>query len=151
MNARVIPPPARRAGSPAAGPRTERGFTLVELMVVLVVVAIISAIAMTSYRSYMLEARRSTAVTALTDAASRQEQFFLNNRSYTATLGAGGLNVDATTEGGAYTVSIDAATAGCPIARCWAMRAVPQGTQAEDDCGTLTYDSDGNRTPAGCW
>jgi len=144
-------PAARGPARRAAAPRRMRGFTLVELVVTMVIIAVISAIAMTSYRTYTMQARRATAVTALTDAASRQEQFFLNNRSYTATLGAGGLNVDAATDGGAYLVSIDTPTAGCPIARCWSMRATPQGTQTEDECGTLTYDSDGNRAPAGCW
>ena len=149
---RSHPCPANRGGARGAvsAPRA-RGFTLVELVVTMVVVAVLSAIAMTSYRSYTMQARRASAVTALTDAASRQEQFFLNNRSYTATLGSGGLNVDAATDGGAYLVSIDTPTADCPISRCWAMRAVPQGTQTEDECGTLTYDSDGNRAPAGCW
>lgn len=132
-------------------PRRQRGFTLVELVITVVIAAILSALALTSYRTYTMEARRQAAVTALTDAASRQEQFFLNNRSYTTTVGAGGLNVDASVENGAYLVSIDAATASCPIARCWAMRATPQGKQAEDKCGTLTYDSDGNRAPANCW
>ena len=149
---RSHPRPANRKGvRRAVTARRARGFTLVELVVTMVVVTVLSAIAMTSYRSYTMQARRASAVTALTDTASRQEQFFLNNRSYTATLGAGGLNADATTEGGAYLVSIDAPTVACPIARCWSMRATPQGGQTEDDCGTLTHDSDGNRTPAGCW
>lgn len=131
--------------------RRSRGFTLVELIIVMVVTALLAAVAMESYRSYTLQARRASAITALSDAASRQEQFFLNNRSYTATLGAGGLNVSAATPGDAYLVSIDAPTAGCPIARCWSMRATPQGRQADDACGTLTHNSDGDRAPADCW
>jgi type IV pilus assembly protein PilE len=138
-------PPSRRVARPAAG------FTLVELVVTVIIASLLAALAVASYRTYTLQAKRASAVTTLTDAASRQEQFFLNNRSYTATLGAGGLNVDASVERGAYLVSIDAPTASCPISRCWAMRATPQGVQTEDDCGTLIYNSDGERTPAGCW
>lgn len=128
-----------------------RGFTLVELMVAMVVMVIVSSVAVASYRSFTLDARRATAVAALTDAASRQEQFFLNNKTYTATVGGGGINVPATVEGGYYTLSIVAPTATCAVARCWLMQATPQGTQAQDSCGTLSYNSDGDKTPAGCW
>lgn len=141
---RTPPPRAMHA-------RRTRGFTLVELIIVMVVTALLAAVAMASYRAYTLQAQRASAITALSDAASRQEQFFLNNRSYTAALGAGGLNVPAATPGGAYLVSIDAPTAGCPIARCWSMRATPQGRQTDDACGTLTHNSDGDRAPADCW
>jgi type IV pilus assembly protein PilE len=127
------------------------GFTLVELVVAMVIMAIISSVALASYRSFSLESRRATATTALSDAASRQEQFYLNNKRYTTSLGDDGLNVPALVDGGYYQIGIVAATAACPIARCWVMRAVPQGTQAEDSCGTLTYTSEGDRTPAECW
>jgi type IV pilus assembly protein PilE len=137
--------------TPSCVGRAARGITLVELVVVMVIAALLAAIAMASYRSYTLQARRATAITALTDAASRQEQFFLNNRSYTSTLGPGGLNMASTTQGGSYVLSVEAPTAGCPIARCWSMRATPQGTQADDTCGILSYDSDGERAPANCW
>ena len=140
----------KRATLPLAG-RSARGITLVELVVVMVIAALLAAIAMASYRSYTQQARRATAITALTDAASRQEQFFLNNRSYTSTLGPGGLNMSSMTQGGFYLLSVDAPTAGCPIARCWSMQATPQGRQADDTCGTLSYDSDGERAPANCW
>jgi type IV pilus assembly protein PilE len=134
-----------------AGKRMVRGFTLVELMVAMLVAVLLSAIAMAAYRNYTLQAQRSAALAALSDAASRQEQFFLNNRSYTATLGAGGLNVSESVSGGAYLLSIDAPSAACPLARCWSMQATPQGRQADDRCGTLSINSDGDRAPAGCW
>jgi len=127
------------------------GFTLIELLVAMLVMIILSSTAVASYRSFAEDARRTTAITALTDAASRQEQFFLNNKSYTATVAGGGINVSATVEGGYYTLGIVAPTAACPLTRCWVLQAVPQGTQANDSCGTLGYDSDGDKTPAGCW
>ena len=143
----VEPRPCRARRMPSRA----RGFTLVELIVTMIVMAVISSVAIASYRTFAIESRRATATTALSDAASRQEQFFLNNKTYTTTVGAGGLNVSATLDGGYYTMSIDAATAGCPITRCWSMRATPQGTQTEDACGTLVYSSEGEKSPAGCW
>ena len=129
------------------------GFTLVELLIALVIAAVISTIAAASYRSFSLESRRSTAITALTDAASRQEQFFLNNKSYTTSLGTDGLNMAATVDGGYYTLRVVPPPVGgaCPISRCWVMEAAPQGNQTEDTCGILSYSSEGERTPAGCW
>ena len=126
-----------------------RGFSLVELMVAMVVMAVVSSVAVASYRSFTLDARRAGAVAALTDAASRQEQFFLNNKTYTA--GAGGINAAATVEGGHYALSIVAPSATCTVARCWLMQTTPLGAQAEDSCGTLGLNSDGDKTPVGCW
>jgi type IV pilus assembly protein PilE len=142
-----------RRASPRAAPAASRarGFTLTELMVTLVVMSILTSVALASYRSFSLESRRATALTALSEAASRQEQFFLNNKTYTATVGAGGINMSATVDGGYYALSVDAPTAGCPIARCYVLRATPQGSQTEDSCGTLTHDSDGDKAPDGCW
>ena len=131
--------------------RFSGGFTLVELMVTLVVIAILSAIALPIYRSHVIDARRSAAQAILFDALARQEQFFLSNKSYTATVGGGGLEIDTTSDDGAYQISVLAATAACPIANCFVLQAAPQGAQTEDSCGTLSLDSEGNRTPAACW
>lgn len=122
-----------------------------ELMIVVVIVAILATVAFPSYQSHMRKARRSNAEGALMDAASRQEQFFLDNRTYTTTIGGGGLNMQPTTEGGHYALAVDAATAACPINRCYSLRATPQGAQAADTCGVLTLASGGDKGPAGCW
>ncbi|MEH6617468.1 MAG: type IV pilin protein, partial [Porticoccus sp.] len=63
-----------------------RGFTLIELMIVVAIVAILVGIAMPNYREYVLRSNRAVAKGALLEVASRQEQYFLNNRSYTHLL-----------------------------------------------------------------
>jgi type IV pilus assembly protein PilE len=151
MTIRISHAARRRCAGRGSPLRPAGGFSLVELVVAMVVMVILSSVALASYRSFTLESRRTTATTALTDAASRQEQFFLNNKTYTATLGSGGINVPATVTGGYYTLSIDAPTVACPIARCWVMRAAPQGNQGDDSCGTLSFTSEGDKSPAGCW
>lgn len=138
-------------GKPHADPARAQGFSLIEVLVVVGVVALLATLAYPAYQDQVMKARRSTAKSALADAGSRQEQFFLNNKTYTTTVGAGGLNLATTTDGGFYTLSVDAATGACPIDRCWRMRAAPEPAQADDRCGTLTISSDGARTPAECW
>lgn len=120
-------------------------------MIVLVVAAIIAAIAFPSYQDQVRKGRRAAATAALIDAASRQEQYFLDNKTYTTTIAAGGLNMSAVTEDGTYTLSVDAPTGACLVDRCYLVRATPQGPQADDRCGPLTLNSERAKTPSGCW
>jgi len=148
-----------RYHTPLAGkPRCKAGFTLIELMITVAVVGILAAVAYPSYRDQVLRSRRSEAKAALADTVGRQEKFLLNNKTYTATLGASGLNMNATTESGHYLMSVVAPTASCPIARCYVVQAVPQGAQTNDTrCATLSITSRGQKlesgtgTVADCW
>lgn len=69
----------------AAAPtgRSGRGFTLIELMIVVAVVAILTAIALPSYQRYVQKSRRTDAKNAVLDLASREERFFSVNNTYT--------------------------------------------------------------------
>lgn len=143
--------------SPRAAPsrRRQRGVTLMELMIVVVVVGILAAVGYPSYRKQSLRAARSEGRAALLAAASRQEQYFLDNKSYAASLSELGLT--ALTEGGKYQLAVDAETSGCPLTSCYALTAAPQGRQVDDgDCGSLTLDANGTKgatgtTPSACW
>ena len=127
------------------------GFTLIELLVVIAVAAIIASIAYPSYLEHTRRSKRAAATAALIDAVSRQEQFFLDNKTYTTAIASGGLNMAATTENGTYALSVDAPTAGCALDRCYRVRATPQGAQSADSCGALTINSERVRSPNNCW
>lgn len=129
----------------------DKGFSLIELLVVLVVAAIIAAIAVPSYQQHTRKSRRAAATAALIDATSRQEQFFLDNKTYTTTITAGGLNMLAGTDDGTYTLSVDAPTAACVLDRCYQVRATPQGVQTADSCGVLMINSERVKSPVDCW
>jgi type IV pilus assembly protein PilE len=62
--------------------RLALGFTLIELMVVLAIIAILTAIGYPSYQSYIQRGVRSQGQQFLMDLAQREEQYFLDNRSY---------------------------------------------------------------------
>jgi type IV pilus assembly protein PilE len=64
-----------------------RGFTLVEVMIVVAIVGILATVAVPSYRDYVLRSRLVDMTNALSDARVRLEQAYADNRSY---LDAGG-------------------------------------------------------------
>lgn len=123
------------------------GFTLIELMIVVAIVALLAAIGYPAYTDQVRKARRADAQAELNDAASREEQFFLDNKTYTTSFGNTGLNISTTTEGGYYTLSATMAGGG------YVLTATPQGAQASDPCGALTLNSSGVRGAAksDCW
>jgi len=63
-------------------PRTVRAFTLLEMMIVVAIVAILAAIALPSYAAYVQRSRILDAVTRLSDARARMEDYFLDERAY---------------------------------------------------------------------
>ena len=61
---------------------TQRGFTLIELMIVVVIVSIIAAIALPQYTSYVQRGKITEATSTLSDLRLRSEKFFADNRTY---------------------------------------------------------------------
>jgi type IV pilus assembly protein PilE len=55
-------------------------------MVVVLVIAILAAVALPSYNSYLRKGRRADAQAALTDIASRQQQYLMDARAYAPNL-----------------------------------------------------------------
>lgn len=127
-----------------------RGFTLIELMIVVAVIAILAAIAIPSYYRYMLRANRAAAEDVMLDMSSAQERYMIDSRQYTSNPAQLGYT---STISGNYTVVV-ALVAGPPPG--YTITATPIGSQTRDtDCGTLTLDGGGNKTASGpsttCW
>ena len=62
--------------------KTQRGFTLIELMMALVVVGILTAIALPSYTRYIVRAKVPDAISNLATKRVQMEQFFMDSRTY---------------------------------------------------------------------
>jgi type IV pilus assembly protein PilE len=60
----------------------QRGFTLIEVMIVVVIIAILAAVAIPSYTDYVTRGRVVEATAGLSDARTKMEQFFQDNRAY---------------------------------------------------------------------
>ena len=123
--------------------QARRGFTLIELMIVLAVAAILAAVAFPAYKGQVAKGRRADAKQALLDLSQKLERYYTERGSYAgATLGNGGI-YPAQSSGGYYTLAITRQTADG-----FAVTATPRGVQAGDDCGALGYNHQGDRSVA---
>ena len=62
--------------------RNAKGFTLIEVMIVVAIVGILSAIALPSYQQYIIRGKRADAKTVLLSAAQWLERYRSSNFSY---------------------------------------------------------------------
>ena len=132
--------------------RIPRGFTLVELMIVVVIIGVLVAIAYPSYRNYVIKSNRSAAESVIMSAANRQEQFMLDARQYStasAVLGVVPDDVDRN-----YDFVIAADNAATPPT--YSITANPAGAQTADSCGSVSVNQAGTKAATGgtvaeCW
>ena len=129
-----------------------KGFTLIEMIIIMVILAVLIALAIPSFKDTIRKSRRSDAMDYIIDIHLTKERYRVNNPDY----GTGGLTQS---PGGHYSVSV-IATAPSNITD-YSIVATPVvgSDQAKDSCpdftlavaaGTITKTTGGVADPI-CW
>lgn len=132
-----------------------KGFTLIELMIVVAIVGILAAVAYPSYQRYVQDSRRSDARANLVQLAQFMERYYTANGRYVD----GGGNAPALpfTESPRdgndkyYDLQLQGVNA-----QNYTLTATPKGAMAGDRCGTLSINQAGVKAASGgsvdeCW
>jgi type IV pilus assembly protein PilE len=128
-----------------------RGFTLIELMIVVVIASILVGIAVPSYTSQVRKSRRTDARNALMDIASREERFLSVSNSYSVVptqIGYAGANFPVTLLNQYYTVNVVVPDPNTPaVTNSFLITATTAGIQVGDTaCATFTVNQIGKQT-----
>ncbi len=115
--------------------RRTKGFTLLELMIVVLVIGILAAIAYPSYQDSVRKTRRTDAQAVLGEAAQWLERYYSNSFSYSSAALPSSLQ-SSPKDGGVkfYTLSLSIINSG----KGYTLTATPKGGQAGDGILTLT-------------
>lgn len=120
----------------------QRGFTLIELMIVVAVVAILASFAVPAYNEQVRKGRRADAMAAMNETAQALERFYTLNNTYTGYV-IRPAEQQSPRQGTTvyYRIALEIAANGT----AYTLTATPEQT---DRCGVLGVNSQGQRTAA---
>lgn len=121
----------------------QKGFTLLELLVVIAVIGILASLSVGNYRSHIVQSNRQAGQASLLLAQQAMERSFLRTGAYTlVSADLAPFQPSVTPQVYTLNVVIDA-TSG------YTLTATPVGSQVSDaDCGALSLTNTGNKSAA---
>jgi len=142
----------------------QRGMNLIELLVVVAIVGILGAVAYPSYVRHIVDTKRTASRSVLMQIADRQQQFFMDNKTYAADLTNLGYGADplVVADDGREVASGDANSVysislSNVATTTYTATAAPLNGQLSRDthCGSMTLNQSGNQSQTGsgtdCW
>ncbi len=119
------------------GRNTERGFTLIELMIVVAVVGVLALVAYPTYTQSVRKSHRAEGKSALVEAVQRQEKLYAQSFSYARDMTALGYDANPfVTEHGLYQLAVTnpGSAADPAAATTFTITATALGGQVADSC-----------------
>lgn len=131
-----------------------KGFTLIELMIVVAVIGILAAIAYPSYQDSIRKSRRADAKSALLELAQFMERNYTLSNRYDLDSGGVAVALPFTETPKDGTAKYYDLTISASAAQSFTLAAAPKNAQASDVCGTLSITNTGVKAATGtgqCW
>jgi len=114
----------------------KKGFTLVELLIVLGIIAILAALAVPSFRDSLRKSRRSDAINTIMDIQLAQERYRANHPIYGTNVQLGFTNPQISPDGH-YSVVVSLPLLAAAKATSYTITASAQNDQVNDYCGNF--------------
>ena len=135
--------------------KKNRGFTLIEILIVMVVIGILAAIAVPSYNSQLRRGTRSATQALMMDIANKEQFYLQSQRTYLdcaspcTNLTALGIAALPSEVSNFYTLSIAKDDVATPPT--FTITAIPKAGTRQATDGTLTLNNTGTKTPGDKW
>lgn len=107
----------------------QKGFTLIELMIVVAIIGILAAVALPAYQDYTARSQMSEALSLAGGARTAVTEFWTTEGKFPSTNASAGL-ADAANISGAYVLSVDAGTTPGTIIATMQATGVASGIQS---------------------